>query len=138
MITDKSTLLRIIEFYLTNEHLIHRELLYKKQLKMTDSCICVHKLLTPIPYCEAECLLSCITNVTKGYSTSKAEYIRMRYRNKCTLDVICGFLDVRRSSLFKMGRDILEEIIYNVLLDDNARQYITHADTSCYFLQKHV
>lgn len=138
MITDKNTLIKIIEFYLSNEKLISRELQYKKQLKNTDSQICVHKLLSPIPFSEANSILSCILSVKQTYSNEKLEYLRMRYQNKCTFDVICGFLDLRRSSLFKMGKDMLEEILYHVLLDDNARHCITHADTNCYFLQQHV
>lgn len=138
MITDKNTLIKIIEFYLTNEKLIYRELQYKKQLKNTDSCLCIHKLLSPIPFAEADCILSCILSVKQNYPNEKLEYLRMRYQNKCTFDVICGFLDLRRSSLFKMGKDMLEEILYNVLLNDNARHYITHTDTSRYFLQHHA
>lgn len=138
MITDKNTLIKIIEFYLTNENLISRELQYKKQSKNTNSCICVHKLLSPIPFDEADCIYSCISSVKKNFSSEKLEYLRMRYRNKCTFDVICGFLDTRRSSLFKMGRDILEEILYNILLNDDAKKYITHTDVNCYFLQPHV
>lgn len=138
MITDKDILIKIIEFYLSNENLISRELQYKKQLKNTNAAICVHKLLSPIPLAEAECILSCIISVKKNYSKQKSEYLRMRYQNKCTLDVICGFLDTRRSSLFKMGKDILEEMLYNILINDNARLYITNTDTSRYFLQQHA
>lgn len=138
MITDKNILIKIIEFYLSNENLINRELQYKKQAKNTNSYICVHKLLSPIPFDEADCIFSCILSVKESYPPEKIEYLHMRYQNKCTFDVICGFLDTRRSSLFKMGKDILDEILYHILLNDTAKKYITSANTNCYFLQPHV
>ena len=132
MRADKNTIIGIIEFYLTHRHILRREFDYKSQMK-TDSPVCVSKIYTPIPLNEVGHILSCIENDIKKMSVKRQEYRRMRYQGKCTLDVICGFLDTKKSTLHRFGEEILIDLAFSVLFDDDARKCILNTEKSRYF-----
>lgn len=129
----KENLIKIIEFYLKNMLLISRELQYRKQLCNTTSVVCINKLYAPIPFEELESIYNSISLTIKEYAGEKADYIELRYKNKCTYDVICGLMNKKRSTIFALGNEILDEILFNILLDDNSRTHILNANIKSYF-----
>ena len=130
---DKNTVIGIIEFYLAHRQILRREYDYKTQLK-TNSPVSINKLYSPIPLEEVGNILRCIENDISKMSLKRQEYIRMRYQAKCTLDVICGFLDTKKSTLHRFGEEILIDLAFSVLFDDEARKYLLNTDKSRYFL----
>lgn len=134
MYENKETLIKIIEFYLKNMLLISTELQYRKQCRETSKPVCINKLYVPIPFAELESIYNSINSTIKEYNGEKAEYITLRYKNKCTYDVICGLMNKKRSTIFALGSEILEEILFNLLLDDDSRSHILNANKKCYFL----
>lgn len=129
----KEDLIKIIEFYLKNMLLISRELQYRKQRLETSSPVCINKLYVPIPFAELESIHNSINLTIKEYNGEKADYIELRYKNKCTYDVICGLMNKKRSTIFALGNEILDEILFNILLDDSTRAHILRANTKSYF-----
>ena len=75
-----------------------------------------------------------INSTVKNYTGEKAEYIELRYKNKCTYDVICGLMNKKRSTIFALGTEILDEILFNIMLDDSSRSYILNSNRKNYFL----
>ncbi len=134
MCKNKETAIKVIEFYLKNMLLINREILYRKQCLNTKDPVCINKLYSPIPFAELESISQSINSTIKNYTGEKAEYIELRYKNKCTYDVICGLMNKKRSTIFALGNEILDEILFNILLDDNSRSYMLNANRKSYFL----
>lgn len=129
-----TTYKKIIEFYLKNDFLLDQELHYRKQIGKTRTPITINKLLTPIPFNEADSIHTVITSQLETMPPQQKEYVHLRYHKNCTYDVICGFLCLKRSTLFRMGEDILNDLLFAVMLDEHSRESIISADISCYIL----
>ena len=134
MYKDKESVIKIIEFYLGNMLLIKRELEYRRQKLETTKAVTINKMYRPIPFAELESIYKNINSTVKNYTGEKAEYIELRYKNKCTYDVICGLMNKKRSTIFALGTEILDEILFNIMLDDSSRSYILNSNRKNYFL----
>ncbi len=133
MTKSKATIIEIIEFYLTHDKFITRELEYRKQAK-SQAPISISKLYKPIPYVHALAIMTCIHSALDTMPPKHLEFIQMRYHQGCTLDVISGFLCGGRSSMHALGEQILWDILYAILVNDNAREAILKADNRSYIL----
>lgn len=131
---NPETLIKIIEFYLKNMSLINSQLQYRKQKLNTNDPITINKMYNPIPFYELDSIAQVINRAVSNYCGEKAEYITLRYRKKCTYDVICGLMNKKRSTIFALGNEILNELLFAVMLDDKSRTYILKADKRNYFL----
>lgn len=136
MITDKESMLKVIEFYLKHIFQINREIEYRKQIKSTTSAIIINKLYKPIPFLELDNISSAINHSIQKLNNEKMEYINLRYKNHCTYEVICGLLGKKRSTVFSFGSEILNSILFDILINDNARTSIMNADKKCYFFDE--
>ena len=134
MAYSKESVKKIIEFYLNNILLINREIEYRKQKMNTKEPVTINRMYRPIPFAELESIAGNINKTIKSYVGEKAEYIELRYKNKCTYDVICGLMNKKRSTIFALGTEILDEILFNIMLDDDSRLYILNSNRKNYFL----
>ena len=114
--------------------LIKRELEYRKQMLNTKEPVTINKLYNPIPFAELDSIAKAVNDTISAYTGEKAEYIELRYQKKYTYDVICDFMNKKRSTIFAMGSEILDDILFNIMLNDSSRTYILNANRKNYFL----
>ncbi len=131
---NKKTVIRIIEFYLFNQSLISREVQYRRHMKNTKSFFTISKLYKPINFEELNCIFGCIEKTLMAFSAEKKEYIFLRYTKKCTYDVIGGLMNKKRSSVFALGNEMLDEFFFDIMMNDEARKFILNAEDKCYML----
>ena len=43
-------------------------------------------------------------------------------------------MNKKRSTIFALGTEILDEILFNIMLDDSSRSYILNSNRKNYFL----
>ncbi len=134
MNTNKENLTGIIEFYLKNSTFIRQELSYRKQVGNLSLPVTVSKMCKPIPFSELDVIATSVYKTVDSYCGEKAEYINLRYRKNCTYDVICGLMNKKRSTVFMLGESILNDILFNILIEDIPRKKLLNSELKNYFV----
>ncbi len=134
MIENKKIMIKAVEFYLKNMKQIKNEIQYRKISGTDKGYITINKPRKPIPYEEMESLFLCISKTVGTFNSTDKEFIKLRYENGLTLDVVCGLMCKKRSKIYTMGLQITDKILFDILMNDSARKNLMNSTPKRYII----
>lgn len=104
----------IINYYLTNQYFITRQIEYERQIKRYGG-IRVTKLLPEIKYDTANAIMSKINAIIATQTNEMKYAIELRYKQKRALDVVSDFCDVPRSTIYAKLTEFADDVLHEII-----------------------